>query len=242
MKLKKYLGQYFLKNHKILKFLVNSLGKIENKTVIEIGSGHGELTKFLYKKCILIAYEIDKGLAEYLKRKFPKAKIINRDFLKANLEKFNHKYYIIGNIPYYLSKKILEKILNIKNFPQKAILTFQKEYGEKILGIPYENFLSIWIKNWCKTKKLIFIKKKFFYPQPKVDSISILFEFYKKPKICNVDKFKEFLKYLFKNPKKTVYNNLKNLIKDLKIDKKIRPHQLKFENIIKLFKKYEKNN
>jgi 16S rRNA (adenine1518-N6/adenine1519-N6)-dimethyltransferase len=242
MRVKKFLGQHFLKNKKILKFLANSLGDIKNKIVVEIGGGHGELTQFLYKKCKLFVYEIDKELVEILKEKFPDAEIINEDFLKAGLEKFKHNYYLIGNIPYYLTGKILRKIFDIKNYPKVAVLTLQKEYGKKILGLPHKNFLSIWVSIWCKPEKLFIIKRKCFYPEPKVDSIALKFIFYKKPKIDHPGNFEKFLKILFKNPKRTIYNNLKGKIKDLEIDKNLRPHQLSFEDILKLYKKYEKGN
>lgn len=248
MKIKKYLGQYFLKNKKILKFLANSLEDIHNNTVIEIGGGHGELTQYLTSAKRLIVYEIDKDLYTILKNRFKNAVIVNKNFLEADLSKFKNNYYLIGNIPYYLTGRILRKIFSLKEHPKIAILTIQKEYGEKLLGKDKENFLSIWSKVWCSIKKLMLIKKNQFHPQPKVDSMALKFVFFKKPKITNVDDFEKFIKILFAQSNRKIYNNLKNFYNLEEIEKKFldkRPHQLSFEEVLTIFnilKTNEKNN
>jgi 16S rRNA (adenine1518-N6/adenine1519-N6)-dimethyltransferase len=239
MKIKKYLGQHFLKNKKILKFLANNLEDIHNNVVVEIGGGHGELTKYLINAKKLIVYEIDKELYEILKEKFPMAEIINQDFLKADLSKFKNNYYLIGNIPYYLTGGILRKIFSVSEHPKLAIFTLQKEYGEKLLGKNGENFLSVWAKIWCQIQKLMIIKKEQFYPPPKVDSLALKFIFFKKPLIKSLSIFEKFLKILFSKPKRTILNNLKNFYNLENINKDLlykRPHQLSFDEVLTLFK------
>ena len=189
MKRKSKLGQHFLKNKKILKFLANSLGDIHNKFIVEIGGGHGELSQFLTNSKKLIIYELDSNLAKLLKEKFQKAEIKNEDFLKADLSIYKNNYLLIGNVPFYISGKIIRKIFSKKEHPEIAVLTFQKEFGEKILGINGNNFLYSWCKIWSKVLKLMIIKKKYFSPQPKVDAIALKFIFYKKPL---VNKYKAF--------------------------------------------------
>ena len=49
IKAKKSLGQNFLTDKNILNKIVNII-KIENKTVLEVGPGTGNLTEFLIKK------------------------------------------------------------------------------------------------------------------------------------------------------------------------------------------------
>ena len=49
IKAKKSLGQNFLVDHRILEMIVNSIG-IENKTILEIGPGTGNLTNYIIKK------------------------------------------------------------------------------------------------------------------------------------------------------------------------------------------------
>ncbi len=236
---KKALGQHFLKNEKILSFLASNLPDIHKNIVIEIGGGHGELTKYLTEAKKLIVYEIDKKLADILKKRFPNVEVKNENFLKADLSVFKNNYYLIGNIPYSITGKILRKIFNKQEHPKISVFTLQKEYGLKILGKEKENFLSIWAKVWCDIKKLLIIKRKEFVPQPKVDSIALKFIFFKKPKLENTDKFEIFLKNIFKQPNKTILNNLKNFynLKEIKKDfLNKRAHQLSFNEILEIFK------
>ena len=243
MKTKSKLGQHFLKSKKILRFLANSLGDIHNKIVIEIGGGHGELTQFLTKAKRLVVYELDKNLAKLLKEKFPEAEIQNEDFLKAKLSVYKNKYFLIGNVPFYISGRIIRKILSAKEHPELAVLTFQKEFGEKILGIKGNNFIHSWSKVWCKVNKLTIIKKKYFSPIPRVDAIALRFVFYEKPLIRNYKLFEKFLKLLFRNPNRSLKNNLGDFYKYYEIEEELlskKVHQLNFEEILMLFKKFLK--
>ncbi|GIW65602.1 MAG: ribosomal RNA small subunit methyltransferase A [Candidatus Parcubacteria bacterium] len=243
-RLKKTLGQYFLKNTKFLMFLANSLGVIHNETIIEIGGGSGNLTQFLLSAKKLIVYEIDKNLSKFLEERFKNyknVKIINKDFLKSNLKKFNNDFLLIGNIPYFITGKILRKIFNKDNHPKIAVLVLQKEYGQKILGENGNNFLHCFIRNFTEIKKIMVIKNKYFFPTPKVDSIALKFSFYSQPLISEVEDFEMFLKRFFINNKRTVLNNLKRFyskeiykIKDKNLLLK-RPRNLSLKEIFDMF-------
>jgi len=69
---KKSLGQNFLIDKNIINKIIK-IGKIaENKTVLEIGPGYGNLTKKIanMKPKIILAIEKDKKLALFLKKTF----------------------------------------------------------------------------------------------------------------------------------------------------------------------------
>jgi 16S rRNA (adenine1518-N6/adenine1519-N6)-dimethyltransferase len=232
---KKSLGQNFLKNRLFLKEIARNLNIQKNDIVVEIGGGHGELTQFLLKTKKLIVYEIDKNLANFLKEKFlnfPNVEIINEDFLKADLKKFNHQYKLVGNIPYRITGFIFRKVLTLENFPQVFILTLQKEVGEKILN--QNSFLSFWFKIWGEVEKIDFVKNKYFFPQPKVDSLILKINFYQKPLVDDPEKFAKFLKQIFRQPKKMLKNKI-NLPKEFNYLANFRPHQLSLENILALY-------
>ena len=79
IKAKKSLGQNFLIDENILKKTV-SIIKIENKSILEIGPGTGNLTSCILKKNPkkLIVIEKDRQLVIFLKKKFKeKIEIIN---------------------------------------------------------------------------------------------------------------------------------------------------------------------
>ena len=141
IKAKKSLGQNFLVDENILNKIV-SIVKIENKSILEIGPGTGNLTSHILKSGSkkLIVVEKDKNLSIFLNKRFKdKINIINEDILKINEKKiYKEKLIVFGNLPYNISTEILAKwILNLDsndywfNF---LILMFQKEVANRIIS------------------------------------------------------------------------------------------------------------
>ena len=224
---KKHLGQNFLKNKKIALKIVSYLEIADNEIIIEIGAGKGELTEFLLEKTSLkksskiIAIEKDKILCEILKEKFKNysnSEILNSDILKINPQQLglkNNNYKVIGNIPYYLTGKLLQELL--ENWPKskKIILMLQKEVALKITANKKRSFLTNITQLLASTRILMKVDKKNFYPQPKVDSMVVEFiPYFKKPK--NFEKLKKILKAGFSHPRKYL---ITNLIKELNLDR-----------------------
>ena len=71
IKPKKSLGQNFLIDHNILK-KISSLIKIEDKSILEIGPGTGNLTSYILKNNPkkLLVVEKDKLLVNHLKKDY----------------------------------------------------------------------------------------------------------------------------------------------------------------------------
>ena len=89
IKAKKSLGQNFLIDRNVLSQIVDTV-KIQDKMILEIGPGSGNLTSFIYKKKPkkIFAIEKDDELALLLKKKFDnEIEIINNDVLKIDENK-----------------------------------------------------------------------------------------------------------------------------------------------------------
>jgi len=69
MKIKKYLGQHFLKSRFHLNLIAKSLKIKKEDVILEIGAGEGNLTRFLKKAKKIIAIEIDKDLINKLEKR-----------------------------------------------------------------------------------------------------------------------------------------------------------------------------
>ena len=126
---KKSLGQNFLIDRKILEKIVN-ITPIENKIVLEIGPGTGNLTSYILKKKPKKVYVIEKdsSLSLLLQEKFnDEINIINDDVLKISEDKISkEKLTVFGNLPYNISTEILSKwIVNLnKKFCPKFFFAF----------------------------------------------------------------------------------------------------------------------
>ena len=140
VKAKKSLGQNFLIDRNILEQIVDTVN-IENKEILEIGPGSGNLTTYILKEKPKKLYVIEKDddLAILLKEKFSdEIHIINDDVLRISENNIsNEKLIVFGNLPYNISTEILSKwIVNLKkNFWfESLVLMFQKEVADRIIA------------------------------------------------------------------------------------------------------------
>lgn len=243
IKAKKSLGQNFLVDENILDTIASTLD-IDWKNILEIGPWYGELTEKLLisKPKSLHLVELDKEMIEIIwKRtenwelyiKWIDFQIFNKDILKFELEFNNENYYVIANIPYYITSPILQKFLyKIDNKPEKMLILMQKDVGDKILdwqeigphltspfGRGKEQILNKKNKNKSSVLSLIVAKKSYvkeiirvpaksFIPAPKVESSVLLFETHDNYKEVDDLKFLEFIKIWFAEPRKKLINNL----------------------------------
>ena len=253
---KKSLGQNFLIDDKILNKIVNSV-KIENKSILEIGPGTGNLTEYIFdrnpKQFTVI--EKDNNLTDHLKKKFKeKLNIINNDVLNVDeCSLFKDKVIVFGNLPYNISTEILSKwIINLKNdfWFESLVLMFQKEVADRIIS-NYNNSnygrLSI-LANWkLNIKKICDIKPNSFLPKPKIDSSLLLFtpkeDFYKINQPKNLEKITRIFfsnrRKMIKKPFNQIFNGDLRILEKLKIDLSLRPQNLNFETYYKLTEEYE---
>jgi len=251
MKAKKSLGQHFLRNASILQKIVDSLEIDENDTVVEVGPGHGELTKIIAikKPKKLIVIEKDEELATLLHNTFANIQIISGDALdllpKTDLP---NNWKLIGNIPYYITGRLLRVVSELSSPPLQTVLLIQKEVAERISACPPKaNLLSSVTSGWATAKYLFTVSRRNFYPVPKVDSAAISL----RRNDLIVDKnFFIVTRALFKQPRKKAINNFSDFLKipkpqaeklfiscNLSLD--TRPQNISSENILCLSKKYK---
>ncbi len=257
IKAKKSLGQNFLIDKKILEKIVDTTD-IQNKIILEIGPGTGNLTSYILKKNPkkLFVIEKDNELSKNLENKFSnQITIINDDVLKINETLlFKEKVIVFGNLPYNISTEILNKwIVNLKEtfWFESLVLMFQKEVADRIVAeFNTSNYgrLSI-ICNWkLKIKKICDIKPEAFYPKPKINS-SLLYLFPKKDfiKIKDPNNLEKVTRVFFnqrrkmlKKPFNQLFNGDQNVLDKLKINLNLRPQNLNLETYYKLAYEYEK--
>ena len=256
IKAKKSLGQNFLIDKNILEEIVN-VTDIQDKIILEVGPGTGNLTSYILKKNPkqFFVIEKDNDLAYMLRNKFNnKITIINDDVLKideSNL--FKDKVTVFGNLPYNISTEILTKwIINLKDnfWFDCMILMFQKEVADRIVAkLNTSNYgrLSI-ISNWkLNIQKICDIKPEAFSPKPKIESSLLIF--YPKQNFVKINDAKNLEKVtriffnqkrkMLKKPFNQLFNGDKYILEKLKIDLNLRPQNLNFETYYKLALEYE---
>ncbi len=224
----KSLGQNFLVEENIAKEIVDSANITSSFCVIEIGPGLGALTEFCIEKAGLVwAFEIDENMVKILNetfKNFQNIQIFHKDFLKVDIIqlvksiqlKGFQDIIILSNLPYYITSKLLNKIL-IHDMPIFTLITMmQKEVGQKILKPQKKDFnvLSVILDYQYQVSIVKYVGKNSYLPRPEIDSIVLKFE--KIMPRYNVP-FQTLLQVadtLFTYRRKTIYNNLKALFKN----------------------------
>jgi 16S rRNA (adenine1518-N6/adenine1519-N6)-dimethyltransferase len=214
---KKSLGQNFLTNKEKIGNIVAALELKSGDTVVEIGPGHGEITKELLagnRGLKIIAIEKDEALAEELRgamvARGHSIEIIAGDALKVLPSLKLESYKLVGNIPYYITGFLLRTVGGLERKPAVAVLTIQKEVAERIAAEPPKmNLLAASVRFWAEPKIVGFIPKEDFLPEPKVDSAIIRLVIHNpQPATRNNENYYKFIRILFKQPRKTILNNL----------------------------------
>ncbi|MDP1853264.1 MAG: 16S rRNA (adenine(1518)-N(6)/adenine(1519)-N(6))-dimethyltransferase RsmA, partial [Candidatus Omnitrophota bacterium] len=179
---KKSLGQNFIFDENILKKIVSHLGLEKKDTVLEIGAGLGTLTNFLIKSAgEVIALEIDKRAVEVLHDKFKDEKnieIVNQDILKYVIPRkfIRKKLIVVGNIPFYITSPIIERLFGFRDRIDSIFLTVQKEVAKRIAAKPSTKdygALTCFVRYHSRPEILFDIKAGSFSPAPKVDAAFI---------------------------------------------------------------------
>ena len=259
IKAKKSLGQNFLIDNDIIDKITNIID-IENKTVLEVGPGTGNLTSSLLKKKPKKLYVVEKDnyLVSLLEKNFPKKEIdiINDDILNINENLLSKEQLIVfGNLPYNISTEILCKwIVNLddeKIWFSNLILMFQKEVADRIISSYNSSCygrLSI-LANWkLQIKKIADIKPNSFSPKPKIDSSLLFFsprkKFIKLKNPHNLEKITRIFfsqrRKMINKPYRQIFPGNTDILNKLNIDLSLRPQNLDFETYYKLTEEYEK--
>ncbi len=236
-KLKPKLGQHFLTSDSYALQIVDALGDVSQKTVLEIGPGRGILTGPLAKRTRrLIAVELDRVLAAQLRLKFgmySNVEVIEADILAIDFDSlFGPKpglgrpgiefkpapARVIGNLPYYITSDILLRLFDYSKYFETLLILVQREVADRIAAKPGSRdygLLSATAQLYSRAEKLITLPPGAFFPPPKVHSTLLRLTIAPRQQELGLDGngssdgFIDFLRLSFGQKRKTLWNNLK---------------------------------
>jgi 16S rRNA (adenine1518-N6/adenine1519-N6)-dimethyltransferase len=217
------LGQNFLVDDSARHAIADALGDISQRTVLEIGPGHGAITDILAGRARrLIALELDRSLAAELTFRFrhsPNVQIIEADVLKTDLGTLippGETADVIGNLPYYITSDILLQLFAAGSAGRiaRAVLMMQREVAERVAaspGVRDYGLLSATAQMNAQIATLFTLPPTAFSPPPEVFSTVLRLEFAPRFAELGVDPagFDAFLRQCFSQKRKTLRNNLR---------------------------------
>lgn len=242
----KSLGQNFLINSTTAEKIVSLLEINEKDRVLEIGAGLGSLSVFLAKTPgFSELIDVDERMLMFLEEQFKGVK--NIEIKRQNILKYDLKGFtkIVGNLPYYITSGIIEKLLLDAKDAEKMVLMTQKEVYPKLLAAN-KSPLSLFLNYVCDISSPIEVGRNNFAPVPHVDSLVFVLTPNKNIKNEENEKLFKTMKQLFLLRRKNILNNLTNLVKNkekareilekMKIDTNKRPEELPIEFYMNLLK------
>lgn len=258
---RKRFGQHFLNDFIVIEKIISSILPHKNDLMAEIGPGLGALTKKLLPllnklHVIEIDREIPEKLRENCKGKGGELIIHCEDVLQFNFSslieeeeksrdnKLGNKIRVIGNLPYNISTPLLFYLFSNISLFEDMHFMLQKEVADRITakaGASNYGRLSVMVQYYCQAEHLFIVSKEAFTPKPKVTSAVLRLKPYEvlPYKAKNKTNFEKIVKQAFMQRRKTLRNNLKELISQeelaqLDIDFSMRPQQIGVKEYVRI--------
>jgi 16S rRNA (adenine1518-N6/adenine1519-N6)-dimethyltransferase len=181
----KKLGQNFLIDENVARWIVDQLDVQSGDTVVEVGPGTGALTEHVVEiadKVILV--EFDARLAEGLKNRYEgndKVEVHHHDGARFDVRQL-YKYQpvkLLGNLPYSAGGAIMRNFMKRPSPVCRAVLMLQKEFIDRIIAKPRTKaygVLSLRMQSEWVSRPVKTIPPQAFFPRPLIDSTVMVCE------------------------------------------------------------------
>jgi 23S rRNA (adenine-N6)-dimethyltransferase len=209
-------SQNFLRDPRLVAFLLDACGLNRGSTVYEIGPGTGIITEQLARRHQqVVAIEKDPQLAALLRRKFAETSNVTihlGDFLDYRLP--CTRYQVVANIPFNITSAIVAQLTAAACPPEVAHLVMQREAAETLMGWPHESLRTLYLKPWFEMDIVHRFRRTDFWPVPQVDVVMLRLRKRGPPLVRHLDRqgFRDFVAYVFTAWQPTVQQSLRHLI------------------------------
>ncbi|HKT46570.1 MAG TPA: 16S rRNA (adenine(1518)-N(6)/adenine(1519)-N(6))-dimethyltransferase RsmA [Candidatus Acidoferrales bacterium] len=231
-------------------------GADENSCWIEIGAGHGEMTRALTATGAQVySIELDAALVRRLQdvaTELPNLAVLPGDVLDADFAAIaaGRRVRIYGNLPYYITSPILHRLFQFADAIDEIHIVIQLEVAFRLAARPGTRdygYLSVLTQYFTRPNIALKIPRGAFRPPPEVGSALVSLRLpgeRAKHRVKDEAQFLEFVKGCFAQKRKTLANNLKAMAKpeeirgalaEAGVKAEARAEELAVETFVKLF-------
>ncbi len=249
---RKRFGQNFLCDRTAVARIVQQLPpSSDQRRLLEIGPGRGVLTEALLARGdTLHCLELDRDLAALLRQR-PEARQESGKLVihSGDAVRFDYRVLavdglelaVFGNLPYNAAVPIMMRLLE-QNLPLAPMhFMLQKEVAQRLTaaaGSRCYGRLTVAVGLHCRAQSLFVLGPGCFRPAPKVDSSFVRLTPTRRPSMPPAGPFAALLAQAFRQPRKTLTNNLgrryAEALEASAIDGRRRPAELSIEDYIRL--------
>ena len=219
---RKSLGQNFLHDNNLARWIVERLELEAGDHVLEIGPGLGALTEWLpLDRVSATLLEKDRLFASFLRERFrePAVEVKLGDALQYDKRALFCKGQVklVGNLPYYVSTALLFHFSAEPCPISRMVMTVQKEVGDRLTASPRSGeygALSVLVQRRWQIKRLRVLPPSVFLPRPEVDSIVVELRKKEPVDIPEISErwFEKVVKAGFSERRKKLTNTLSKLL------------------------------
>ncbi len=217
----KSLGQNFLFDQNLARWIVAQLRIEPGDHVVEIGPGLGSLTVFLAAAGVpLTLIEKDDRIIDHLRTRFegPSVEVVHGDALHFDVRRLlgRGRLKIVGNLPYYVSTPIIDHFADPVLSPAVLVFTLQRELAERLKAAPRTKEFGAmtlclgrrWAIHYLRT-----LPGSVFYPEPKVESAVISLQPRPRADVppCDDARFEKLVRGGFSERRKQLRKNLERV-------------------------------
>ncbi len=170
------LGQNFLHDQNLAKWIVEQVGIEAGQPWLEIGPGLGALTEYAQERSENgTLLEKDDRIIDWLRGRFPKLGLIHGDALDYDVRElfWRGPVRVFGNLPYYVSSQLLFRFGEEPSPASSMVFTLQRELAERLCASPrtkaYGALTLLLGRRW-KPELVRILPARLFTPVPRVDS------------------------------------------------------------------------
>jgi len=208
--------------------IVDTLQAAPGAHVVEVGAGTGELTGRLSERYQNVtALEIDERAVAELRRTQPSIDVRQEDVRQTDWVALageqSGALHVISNTPYYLTSEILFALLEHRSMVEEAVLTMQKEVGERLVAEPRTKaygILSVLVQLFAAPRLCYSVPPEVFSPQPNVMSAVVRLTFGPddRPSDLTLNAVRPFVRAAFNQRRKMLRNSLSAWVKEQNVD------------------------
>ncbi len=224
------LGQNFLVSATAQAAIMDALGDVAQRTVVEIGPGRGAITALLASRARrLVAIELDGELAARLRDQFAgrgSVEVLEQDVLETDFAALRErggrnadgpaeKVLVVGNLPYYITSDILLRLFRFSGAVERAVVMMQREVADRVAARPGTRdygVLSVTAQMYAQVEKLLTLPPGAFSPPPQVYSTVVRLTMAPRFEELGVEAegFLTFARSSFAQKRKMLGKNLRN--------------------------------
>lgn len=223
---KKGFGQNFLTDKNVTQKIARAVfedegasRRVTRGSVLEIGPGLGALTAALLEHAAhVVAVERDPDMVRVLEQEFAprlsdgaftlhQGDALETDWV-ALLEALPTPHAVVGNLPYLVTGRFLERAVELAHGVPRLVFMVQKEVGERLLSPPGTKeygALTVFVAASFEVSRVMNVKSGAFLPKPAVDSMVVRLD-RRAERVLETPTFRSLVRLAFGQRRKTLRN------------------------------------